>query len=119
MLGRLDISLQGPKVGDAVLTQINEGSLLKIKVRPLDADLAAATPSSVRYRIDGINGQAIVGWTSVSPSTLMEILVTAAQNTLSSTCYSRDHRQVLIEASDSDGAIRETVDYDVVALVGA
>lgn len=118
MLGRLDVTLQGPPVGQSVTREIIEGQVLKLTVRALDADLAAATPSSARYRIDNLSGgNAALEWTNLTPSTSMSILVTAAQNARSS-CYSRERRQIVIEASDSDGPIRETVEYDLVDLQG-
>lgn len=118
MLGRLDVTMQGPPIGQAVNREIIEGQLLKLTVKALDADLAAATPSSARYRIDNLStGTSTLGWTTLSPSTSMSILVTAAQNARSS-CYSRERRQIVIEASDSDGPIRESVDYDLLDLQG-
>lgn len=116
MLGRIDITVQGSP--QSVLLEVNEGSIQKLSVRALDADLAAATPSSARYRIDNLTtGEMVKTWTALTPSTAMDILISATDNALQS-CYSRERRQVLIEASDADGPIRITHEYDLINLAG-
>lgn len=116
MLGRIDIAPAGPP--QSVLRDIPEGAIQKLTVRAFDSDLAATTPSSARYRIDSLSGGgSVLGWTSLTPSTAMSIVVTAAQNA-KSTSYPRERRQILIEASDSDGPVRTTFDYDLIDLQG-
>lgn len=117
MLGRIDIQALGPKVGTAVINQIAEGQLLRLTIRALDADLAAVIPTAIRYRIDDLDqGTAVLGWTSVTPvSSPQSILITAAQNAIRCN-LARERRQVVIEASDSDGAIREVYEYDIINL---
>jgi hypothetical protein len=103
-------------VGSAVINEIAEGQLLRLTVRTLTADLAAVVPTSLRYRIDDlVQGCAVLDWTAVTPALPANILVTAAQNTARSN-YLRERRQVIVEASDSDGPIREVYEYDLLNL---
>lgn len=117
MLGRLDFTLLGPQAMYPVPT-INEGEALKVTVRPLSADLAATTPSSMRYRIDdAVQGNAVLDWATLSPGTSVSIIVTSAQNAMRNGCL-KERRQIVLEASDSDGPIRRVIDYDVVDIEG-
>lgn len=116
MLGRLDITVQGPP--QSVTQAVIEGAIQKLSVRALDSNLATATPSSARYRIDNLTtGETVKNWTSLTPATSMDILISATDNALQS-CYERERRQVLIEASDSDGPVRVIHEYDVINLPG-
>lgn len=118
MLGRLDISALGPNAGQALTPRINEGEAFRLTVRPLSADLGATTPTTVRYRIDDLNqGTAVLDWTTVTPGTSMNIVVTSAQNALRN-CLSIERRQVVIEATDSDGPMRRTWEYEIADLQG-
>lgn len=118
MLGRLDISALGPNVGQALTPRINEGEALKLTVRPLSADLAATTPTTMRYRIDDVDqGTAVLDWTSLTPGTTVSIVVTSAQNALRN-CRVVEKRQVVVEAVDSDGPLRRTYDYEISDLQG-
>lgn len=115
-LGRLDIEIQSHP--NAYPAQVIEGQVMRLAVRALSTDLAATIPQSARYRIDSLDtGTAVAEWTSLDPSTSMGILVSSAQNARR-TCYSRERRQILVEASDSDGPIRRAVEYDLVDLQG-
>lgn len=117
MLGRIDIIVRGPP--QAVMTRIYEGAIHKLHVHALNSDLAQTTPTSARYRIDNLtDGTTIKDWTTLTPSTSMDVLISAADNALTSGC-SRERRQVVIEASDSDGAVRVTHEYDLIDLQGA
>ncbi len=116
MLERLDIQHTGPK---AVPTpEVPEGSSLRVTVRPLNTDLAAVTPTTMRYRIaDLIQGAAVLDWTSLTPGTAVNVTVTAAQNALRNGLC-RERRQLIVEASDADGTLRNTLDYDVMDIAG-
>jgi hypothetical protein len=118
MLGRLDISLTGPPVGIAVIPRIREGEAFRITIMALTENLAAATPTSMRYRIDDLNqGSAILDWTSLTPATSVNVVITAAQNAIRNTmCVER--RQIVVEAADADGPIRSTLEYDIEDLQG-
>jgi len=118
MLGRIDIQLLGPPIGEALTPRIREGEAFRVTVRALTADLAAATPSEMRYRIDDLDqGNAVLDWTTLSPATSVNVIITAAQNAMrNNLCAER--RQLVFEASDSDGPIRKTLDYDIADLQG-
>lgn len=117
MLGRLDHELLGPQVQYPVPT-INEGEALKVTVRPLTADLAATTPTTMRYRIDdAVQGVAVLDWTTLTPATSVSFIVTSARNAMRNGC-GKERRQIIVEAVDSDGPIRKVIDYDIVDLQG-
>lgn len=118
MLGRIDLQLLGPPVGQALAPRINEGEAFRVTIRALTADLAAATPTTLKYRIDDLNqGNAVLDWTTLTPATSVNVIITGAQNAMrNGLCVER--RQLVFEATDSDGAIRKTLDYDIVDLQG-
>jgi hypothetical protein len=118
VLGRIDISVLGPIVGQALTPRINEGEAIRLTVRPLSADLAATTPTTMRYRIDDLNqGTAVLDWTSLVTGTSVNIVLTSAQNALRN-CLSIERRQVVVEATDSDGPMRRTWEYEIADLQG-
>jgi hypothetical protein len=118
MLGRIDLQLLGPPIGEALTPRIREGEAFRVTVRALTADLAAATPSAMKYRIDDLNqGSAVLDWTAMTPATSVNVIITAAQNAMrNGLCVER--RQLVFEASDSDGPVRRTLDYDIQDLQG-
>jgi hypothetical protein len=118
MLGRLDYSLTGVPIGSGPVPRITEGSAFRVTLRPMSEDLAAIIPTSMRYRIDDVNqGSTILDWTSLTPATSVNVVITGAQNAIrNNLCTER--RQIVFEASDSDGAIRRTFDYDITDIQG-
>lgn len=118
MLGRLDYSLTGVPLGVHPVPRITEGAAFRVTLRPLNADLAATTPTTMRYRIDDVDqGIAILDWTSLTPATSVNVVITSAQNAIrNDLCVER--RQLVFEASDSDGPIRRTLDYDIENIQG-
>lgn len=118
MLGRIDLQLLGPPVGEALTPRIREGEAFRVTIRALTADLAASTPTAMRYRIDDLNqGNAVLDWTTLTPATSVNVVITAAQNALRNGCGT-ERRQLVFEATDSDGPIRKTLDYDIADLQG-
>jgi hypothetical protein len=118
MLGRIDISLLGPPIGVAVTPRINEGEAFRVTIRALTADLAASTPDGMRYRLDDLDqGNAILDWTILTPATSVNVIITGAQNAMRNGLRV-ERRQMVFEASDSDGAIRKALDYDITDLQG-
>lgn len=116
MIERLDIQLTGPRA--VPIPEVPEGSSLRITVRPLNTDLAAVTPTTMRYQIaDLVQSNAVLDWTSLTPSTAVTVTVTAAQNALRNG-LSRERRQMVVEATDADGTIRSTLDFDVLDIAG-
>jgi hypothetical protein len=118
MLGRLDFELTPAPVGFSPTPRVNEGEAFRVTLRPLNADLAATTPTTMRYRLDDLNqGCAILDWTALTPATSVNVVITSAQNAIrNGLCVER--RQLTFEASDSDGPIRRTLDYDITDLQG-
>jgi hypothetical protein len=118
MLGRLDVQLLGPAVGEAVIPRIVEGSALRITLRPLSADLAATIPTSMRWRLDDLSqGTAIVDWTSLTPATSVNVVISSSQNAIrNGMCVER--RQFVAEAADADGPIRKTIEFDIENIQG-
>jgi len=116
MLARLDIQTIGPQ--SLPIPEVSEGTTLRVTVRPLNSDLAAATPSSMRFRVqDLIQCATVVDWTSLTPGTAVTVTVSAAQNALRNGLC-RERRQLVAEAVDADGTIRQTLSYDVVDIAG-
>lgn len=117
MLGRLDYSLTGVPSGGPV-PRISEGAAFRVTLRALSADLASTTPTTMRYRIDDADrGEAILDWTSLTPGTSVNVVITSAQNAIrNGLCVER--RQIVFEAIDSDGPIRKTLDYDIQDIQG-
>ena len=116
MLARLDLQTIGPQ--SLPIPEVPEGTTLRVIVRPLNSDLAAATPSTMRFKAqDLIQGATVVDWTSLTPSTAVNVTVTAAQNALRNGLC-RERRSLVIEATDSDSTIRKVFDFDVVDIAG-
>lgn len=108
----------GPPIGEALTPRIREGEAFRVTVRALTADLAASTPTTMRYRIDDLNqGNAVLDWTTLTPATSVNVIITAAQNAMRNG-LSIERRQLVFEASDSDGPVRKTLDYDIADLQG-
>lgn len=118
MLGRLDFNLTGVQLGILPVVRINEGEAFRVTLRPLSADLAATTPTTMRYRIDDlVQGNAVLDWTSLTPATSVNVVITGTQNAIrNALCTER--RQIVFEATDSDGSLRRTFEYDLVNLQG-
>ena len=116
MLARLDIQMIGPQ--SAPVPEVSEGTTLRVTVRPLNSDLAAATPTTMRYRVqDLIQGAAVLDWTSLTPGPAVNVTVTATQNALRNGMC-RERRQLVVEATDADGLIRRALDFDVADIAG-
>lgn len=117
MLGRLDLTVAGPQTLTPLPT-ILEGEAFKVTVRALSADLAVTTPSSARYRIDDAHQNiAVLDWTTLTPSTLMSFIVTSARNAMRNGML-KERRTIIVEASDADGPLRQSLSYDVLDIPG-
>lgn len=120
MIGRIDITLLGTQRGQALTPELIAGQALQITVRTLNADLALTVPTALRYRVDDvISGQAIKEWTTVTPANPTTIVLGATYNAIRNTGRDFERRQIMIEASDSDGAIRQTQDYLLMNTLGS
>jgi len=116
MLARLDFQLLGP--GQAPPLRIHEGESLRFTLRALSADLAVVTPTTARYRIEDLDqGSTVTDWTTVTPATSMAVTISGATNAIRNS-MGVERRQVIAEATDSDGTIRRTLDYEISDLQG-
>lgn len=116
MLARVDIQLSGPQ--RIPVPAVLDGEAMPFTVRVLTVDLATATPSTARYRIDDlVQGNAVVDWTSITPANPMSVIVTGAQNALRNG-RDRERRIITVEATDADGPRRSTLEYDVLGIPG-
>jgi len=115
LIGRLDVSSSA--IG-ALTRRIAEGDALRLTLRVLSPDLALIAPTTLRYRIDDLNqGSAVLEWTTLTPTATTNVIVTSAQNAMRSG-LSVERRQIVFEASDSDGPQRKTYEYDISNLQG-
>lgn len=123
MLARVNI--QGPP--GTPIPRIHEGESLRLSIKVLDINLAAATPTAARMAIiDMDQGTAILDWTAIlpPPSYVTWVTNSSANITLGSTYSalrngcSTERRQVIFEMSDVDGRIRRTYDYEIGDLRG-
>ena len=61
----------------------NEKSSVTVTATPFDVDGIAYTPTTARYKVnDCRSGNELVAWTSLTPSTSMEITVPGSVNTI-------------------------------------
>jgi hypothetical protein len=120
MLSRIDITLLGTQRGQALTPQLNAGQALQITARILNADLALTVPTLLRYRVDDvISGQSIKDWTPIANASTATITLSSSYNTIRNTGRDFERRQIMVEASDSDGAIRQTQDYLLMNTLGS
>jgi len=112
VLRRLDISTVGAEIGQALTPQVTAGNSLKVTVRALDDTMALVTPTTMRYRVDDVNsGQAIADWTSVTPAAPAVFVIPPTINANRNPGYDFERRQLMVEATDAEGTLRDTYDY--------
>ena len=64
-------------------TIVNENSVLKFTVVPLDETGSVFTPATARYRVDDVVTQTeLIAWTAVSVSTSMEVEIVASTHAM-------------------------------------
>lgn len=69
-----------------------------------DTTNAPLVPTALSYRIDDIaSGAQILGWTTVTPGSSVQALVTSAQNALISLSRNHETHQVLFSVTDPSG----------------
>lgn len=116
MLARLDISLLGPPIGVAMAPRINEGEAFRVTLRTLNADLAATTPTTLRWYLRDMDRMAaILDWQDLTPATAVNLIIVGSRNLIRNG-LARERRQLVFEATDADGPIRKTIDYEIMSL---
>jgi hypothetical protein len=102
--------------------EISEGSAFTVTVKFWDdsaEDWVASTPTSIRYRIDGANDTQILGWTSVSAASSVNITLTAANNAIVDNNQDSEGKVLTVERDNGlSTQYRGTYRYDVRNLVG-
>jgi hypothetical protein len=89
-----------------------------------DTDVwVAATPTSAKYRIDRVYSPScsteVLGWTSLTPATSINIAITGAQNAVQSIYACEEPRQITVRANDSLATqYDETLRYCVSNIAG-
>jgi hypothetical protein len=116
MLGRIDYSFTGMPIGMSPVPRIDEGAAFRVTLRALNADLAAATPATMRWHLRDMDTlSTILGWQDLTPATSVNFVVVGSRNLIRNGLKS-ERRQLVFEATDSDGAIRRTCDYEIQSL---
>lgn len=116
MLGRIDISTTGVQLGVHPVQRIQEGAAFRVTFRALTADLAATTPSTMRWHLrDMDRSVAILDWQDLTPATSVNFTVVGSRNLIRNG-LDVERRQLVFEATDADGAIRKTFDYQIQSL---
>lgn len=98
---------------------LNEGSRCFVKAKFFDKLENPRIPTSVQYRIDcETTGQNILGWTFLTPNTVVEITVDATLNTIVSRRNPIERKVLTVKANADpvESAFTETQFWDLIAL---
>jgi len=91
--------------------RVNELSRAVITVRPIDRNGAVFIPGTARYRLDDFKSrEAIVAWTSLTPSVEMTITIPAASNTIKNSSNAREKKVLTVE-TDEDTTSAHVEEY--------
>lgn len=98
---------------------IKERSTSYVRISYEDREGVATSPTALRYRIDCMTtGTEILGWTSVSPQPVNEIVITSDQNRIVNDQNPEEVRQMTVEATGADGPVVEVQRWRVENLLG-
>ena len=103
-------------------TRWNEGSAFPLPVYlRLRSTGAAATPTTIHYRIDCLTtGREVADDTSVSAASNFTIAVTGTHNAILNDCNPQETKQLTVICDkDLSTQHREAVQYDVINLYGS
>lgn len=90
----------------------NELSAVVVTVEPLDGTGAAYLPTTARYRLDDCNTkQALVGWTTLTPATEMQISIPGSANDIKDTTLNKPEQKILTVNTDLDLATQQYSEY--------
>lgn len=79
----------------------NELSQVIVTVTPLDLNSDPYTPTSARYKInDKISGSELVEWTSLTPSTSMQIIIAPSVNAIITDNNDTEIKVVTVQLDD-------------------
>ena len=78
----------------------NELQEVTITVRAVDRNGAVFTPTNARYRLDDLDSkEAIIAWTSLTPSAEMTITIPAASNPMQNANNALETKVVTVETN--------------------
>lgn len=103
-------------------SRVKEGSAFPLPVYlRLRSTAAAATPTTIHYRIDCLTtGREVADWTSVSAASSFTLSVTGTHNAILNDSNSRETKQVTVMADrELATQYRDTVEYTVENLYGS
>lgn len=98
---------------------LNDGSRCWVKAKFYDTDGNPQTPSALQYRIDcETTGQNILGWTALTPDTVIEVLVDAPLNNIIHSSNPIERKVLTMQANydDPNNIFNEIQEWDVVNL---
>ncbi len=100
---------------------VQERSACYISATFLSKNNAVVTPVSARYRIDDITRgtKEVLDWSSITPDTTVELVVTSEQNRILNDRNKRELRQVTVEGTQTDGnLVMDAFEYEVINRAG-
>jgi hypothetical protein len=101
---------------------IREKSRYRFSVDFRDEDRQLFVPTTIRYRLDDrTNGYTttVIDWTTVSPQSVIEILIPSDANRILNTCNPYENRLLTIQSDyDTDNQLSEDHEYLVRNLKG-
>lgn len=100
---------------------LNEGSRCFIKAKFFDKTGNPQIPSSLMYRIDcQTTGQTVLDWQTVTPNSVIEIVIPATVNTIISIRNPIERKVVTFKANADppESAFTEPQAYDLINLQG-
>jgi hypothetical protein len=82
------------------MRRIPERSLLRIRARLLDPDDVPTVPNTLRYRLDcQTTSTVLIGWTEVTPTSLLEVSVPADMNRIINTRNRVERKVFTVDAN--------------------
>ncbi len=99
-------------------TEIQERAAIRLTTYHRDASDAAATPSTLHYRIDCLStGTTVLDWTSETPSTSNTLSIKSSENRIIDDSNRRELKQVTVALDKGTiDETRDTVSYHVVNI---
>lgn len=100
---------------------LNEGSRCFIKAKFFDKNQSPQIASSLQFRVDcETTGQAVLDWTTITPSAVVEIQIDATLNSIINRRNSIERKVVTFKANADppESAFTEAQSYDLINLQG-
>ena len=92
---------------------VNELSQIVVTVVPKDTTNTVYTPTTARYRVDDCrSGDEMVDWTTLTPSTSMEITVPGSVNTIKDTTRLNPEAKIVTVNTDNGLSTEQSAEYE-------